>query len=314
MAPVTTKRRRTEDEVRRPKKKIRVKKQKAYHSSTEEESEDEAAARSEDVAPAKGQRAAMRPTPKSILKAFAPVQPETDEQAGSDIEGLDDLHEAERNAALNAITHADEDEEDGSLQNQVEDDTEDQANDDDQSEPDPDETSSLTSSQTALKPKKKRNDPAALATSISRILDTKLTTQKRLDPILSRSQTASKTNRDLQDSKLEHAARSQLRSERRLALQKGRITDVLGLEDTSVETGKVQEEERRLKKTAQRGVVRLFNAVRAAQVKAEEAGRQARAEGVVGQKQRRERVEEMSKEGFLEMISRGGKGGVGGVT
>ncbi|KAK3680963.1 pre-60S ribosomal particles component [Vermiconidia calcicola] len=321
MAPVTTKRRRAEDEVRRPKKKIRVKKgaQKAYHSSSEEESEDEAPARSEDVAPAKGQRAAMRPTPKSILKAFAPVQPGQDEELGSDIEGLDELDEAERNAALNAITRTDEDEEDGALQDDVDDDTEDQASaaaepseeDDDESEPDTDEISSLTSSQTALKPKKKRNDPAALATSISRILDTKLTTQKRLDPILSRSQNASKTHRDLQDSKLEHAARSQLRSERRLALQKGRVTDVLGLEDTSVETGKVQEEERRLKKTAQRGVVRLFNAVRAAQVKAEEAGRQARAEGLVGQKQRRERVEEMSKEGFLEMISKGGKGGVG---
>ena len=64
------------------------------------------------------------------------------------------------------------------------------------------------------------------------------------------------------------------------------------------------EEERQLRKTAQRGVVKLFNAVRAAQMKGEEA----RKEGGTG-KRRDERVGEMSKRGFLELVAGGGKVG-----
>jgi mitochondrial fusion and transport protein UGO1 len=69
----------------------------------------------------------------------------------------------------------------------------------------------------------------------------------------------------------------------------------------------VQELERRLRKTAQRGVVRLFNAVRAAQVRAEEAERDAKRQGVVGMGKREERINEMSKKGFLDLIAGGGK-------
>jgi len=64
--------------------------------------------------------------------------------------------------------------------------------------------------------------------------------------------------------------------------------------------------EKRLRKTAQRGVVKLFNAVRAAQVKGEEAAREARAKGLVGQGRREEKVNEMSKKGFLDLIAGGG--------
>ncbi|KAI7709467.1 hypothetical protein KC353_g10333, partial [Hortaea werneckii] len=84
-------------------------------------------------------------------------------------------------------------------------------------------------------------------------------------------------------------------------------------ESESVDTGAVLEDEKRLKKTAQRGVVKLFNAVRAAQVKAEEAMKQAKSEGVVGMRQREERVNEMSKQGFLDLISSGGKKGAEGT-
>lgn len=80
----------------------------------------------------------------------------------------------------------------------------------------------------------------------------------------------------------------------------------LGLEVEGV--GALQEQERRLRKTAQRGVVKLFNAVRAAQVKGEEAGRERRG----GREAREERVREMGREGFLELVAGGGgktKGG-----
>jgi hypothetical protein len=155
--------------------------------------------------------------------------------------------------------------------------------------------------------RKKRNDPTAFATSISKILSSKLTTQKRSDPVLSRSASAAAVSKSLSDAKLEAKARQKLRADRRLALEKGRVRDVLGLESTEESTAGIMEREKRLRKTAQRGVVKLFNAVREAQKKGEEARRDALATGVVGMASREEKVSEMSKQGFLDLISSGGK-------
>ncbi|KAI7629655.1 hypothetical protein KC322_g23154, partial [Hortaea werneckii] len=182
------------------------------------------------------------------------------------------------------------------------------ASDDEDAEDLPsDSEASMTSSQAATRAKRKRNDPDAFATSITKILGSKLSSNKRSDPVLSRSKSAADANKTLADERLEARAKAQIRSEKKAALEKGRVKDVLGLESESVDTGAVLEDEKRLKKTAQRGVVKLFNAVRAAQVKAEEAMKQAKSEGVVGMRQREERVNEMSKQGFLDLISSGGK-------
>ncbi|KAL9103835.1 MAG: hypothetical protein Q9163_001155 [Psora crenata] len=169
--------------------------------------------------------------------------------------------------------------------------------------------------------KLKRNDPAAFASSISAILGSKLTTTKRADPVLSRSATAAEANASIANSKLEVKARQKLREEKREALERGRVKDVLlgtdrpgagpekgdgarGGISGEQSVGEMMEFERRLRKTAQRGVVKLFNAIRQAQVKAEEARAQGGARG-----RKEERVEEMTKKGFLEMIAAGGGGG-----
>jgi fusion and transport protein UGO1 len=158
-------------------------------------------------------------------------------------------------------------------------------------------------------PKKtrKRNDPTAFATSMSKILGTKLTTAKRQDPVLSRSAAATAASKELADQKLEMKAKRKMHAEKREALDKGRVKDVLGLNTPEVSTAEIQETERRLQKTAQRGVVKLFNAVRAAQVQGETARSEAKKEGVIGISQRDERVSEMSKKGFLDLIATGGK-------
>ena len=298
MAPIQNKRRRIEDEVRRPKKKIRVKKQPAYHSSSEED----------DVEIPEVVKQ-PKSTPKSILKT-RDGDTRAQQDADSEEAGFEGIDELERNTALNTApgdeVEDSEDSEEDQIPNGADRSSEDE--DADSGSDDSEDNTSLTSSQ-AARNKKKRNDPAAFATSISKILDTKLTSTKRADPVLSRSKAASEAQKKETDSKLEAAARAQLRAEKKQSLEKGRIRDVLGLESTNVDTGLVREEERRLKKTAQRGVVKLFNAVRAAQVRAEEGMKQARQDGVVGIKQREERVQEMSKEGFLELISRGGAPG-----
>jgi hypothetical protein len=165
--------------------------------------------------------------------------------------------------------------------------------------------------------KRKRNDPEAFATSMSKILGSKLSTSKRSDPVLSRSANAIQASKEITDLALEKKAKQKLRAEKREALDKGRVKDVLGAStafDAANERGEgptvqeMMELEKRLRKTAQRGVVKLFNAVRAAQIKGEEAAREAKAKGLVGQGRREERVNEMSKKGFLELIAGGGGG------
>ena len=168
--------------------------------------------------------------------------------------------------------------------------------------------------------KTKRNDPTAFASSISAILGSKLTTSKRADPVLSRSATAAEANTSIADSKLEVKARQKLKEDKKQAQEKGRVKDVLlgtdrpraGAHETNEEAdgeqsvGEMMEQERRLRKTAQKGVVKLFNAVRQAQVKAEEARAQGGSRAM-----KQERVGEMTKKGFLEMVAAGGGSGEG---
>ncbi|KAM3545578.1 hypothetical protein ARSEF1564_001572 [Beauveria bassiana] len=165
---------------------------------------------------------------------------------------------------------------------------------------------------------KKRNDPAAFATSLSKILSTKLSSSKRADPVLARSAAAHETSRAVLDSALEAKAKRALREQKRKAQEKGRVRDVLlapvavapagpGREEKpEVTTGDILAAEAKLRKVAQRGVVKMFNAVRAAQVKSTEAERATRQAGVIGMARREEKVNEMSKKGFLDLLASGG--------
>ncbi|CAG8980076.1 hypothetical protein HYALB_00013478 [Hymenoscyphus albidus] len=187
------------------------------------------------------------------------------------------------------------------------------------SEDDEDDDSDTNSNPNLIR-KRKRNDPEAFATSMSKILGSKLATSKRADPVLSRSVAAIETSKEITDQALEKKARNKMKDDKRLALEKGRVKDVLGAStafdaangygDMGAQPSVQQtmELEKRLRKTAQRGVVKLFNAVRAAQVKGEEAAREARVKGLVGHGRREEKINEMSKQGFLELIAGGGGG------
>ena len=172
--------------------------------------------------------------------------------------------------------------------------------------------------------KSKRNDPATFATSLSKILGTKLSSTRRADPVLARSADARESSRRVVDAGLEEKARRQMRLEKRAALERGRVKDVLiatarpqaaegaGDDTAAVNVGEttttILATERRLRKVAQRGVVQLFNAVRAAQVKAAQAKKQAKTEGMIGMDKREAKVTEMSRKGFLDLIASGGGG------
>ena len=307
---------------RRPKS---FKRQESYHSSSEDEGDVQINLQSEKV-PEKpeeftggntaelGKRVKRAPLEELIEVVTVPVTAaidadtlvEDDEKEEDDVvDGQETLVDGEEDASLSS----DNDEDDEPDLDAIADD---ESADDDEDEDDAPSDSDTSLSETSSRPnsqKRKRNDPTIFATSISKILDSKLTTTKRADPVLSRSKAATEASQDLAESRLEAKARRKLREDKRSAMEKGRVRDVLGLESAEVSTGEIAEHERKLRKMAQRGVVKLFNAVRAAQVKGEEA---ARAVGsidtdkhIIGGDGRKERVNEMSKKGFLDMLVAG---------
>jgi len=90
-------------------------------------------------------------------------------------------------------------------------------------------------------------------------------------------------------------------------LEKGRVKNVLTNDNPDgTSTGELIQLERRLRKTAHRGVIMLFRAVREAQERAVEAEKEVRKEGVIGSHQRKEKVNEMSRQGFLDLIAHSG--------
>ncbi|KAJ5176789.1 uncharacterized protein N7482_002666 [Penicillium canariense] len=267
----------------RPKK---FRKQRAYHSSSEDEDdnndgnfkavnladsdEDEdggVSVTKPSILEARAAMKAAKPTPTPKKK------PTADENDSGDDNGAEDDEEA--------------DEEDLDASGSEE--------DDDLSE---EEQSAVGGKRRAVS---KRNDPSAFSTSISKILSTKLPSSARADPVLSRSRYAAQKSDEFANEKLDKQARAKMRAEKKEELDRGRIRDVMGIERGL--TGPVGEEEKRLRKTAQRGVVKLFNAVRAAQVRGEEAARGERQKGTVGMGEREKVVNEVSKQGFLELIN-----------
>lgn len=165
----------------------------------------------------------------------------------------------------------------------------------------PDDESASTATRERLL--RKRNDPSAFASSITKILGSKLTTNQRSDPILSRSKSASSNLQDEADANLERKAKRKMRDDRRAVMEKGRRRDVLGLDNEAVVTGKVVEKERHLKKVAQNGVVKLFNAVLAAQTRGLETERGEKEQGTVGMDKRQDKVEDMGKKAFLDLLT-----------
>jgi len=297
MAASGLKRRRDGDRTKKS-KKVYFKKQKNYHSSSESEDAENDVA---DFAPVSVEDSdAEDDSDEAEDVQISVKQPSTNKQVD------DPQHEAPQSKGTSrGIAEADR-----VLDGDKTDESETEDLDGDGETEQPSDASTDADTEGAVKggrKKRKRNDPTAFANSISKILASKLSTSKRDDPVLSRSVIASAASRELTDARLEAKARRKLHAEKRQALEKGRVKDVLGLESTDVSTAQIKEQEKRLKKTAQRGVVRLFNAVRAAQVQGELARQEARKHGVVGMAQREERVSEMSKKGFLDLIAQGGK-------
>ncbi|KAK9387491.1 Rrp15p-domain-containing protein [Lipomyces mesembrius] len=167
----------------------------------------------------------------------------------------------------------DNDEEEAEVQEEDDDDAE----GDDEAESELDDDEEIENINAAANEKwtkqKKRTDPEAFSSAMTAILSSHLKAYDRKDPVLVRSKQAAKA---IEESKLEAKARRELRLEKKQFLDKERIKDVI----TGIREGetpnpdavqKTTERERMLKKTAKRGVVKLFNTVIEAQKKATDA-------------------------------------------
>lgn len=142
----------------------------------------------------------------------------------------------------------------------------------------------------------------SFATALTSIVNSKLKSYDRKDPILARNKT---TLKKLESDKLELKAKKALLQEKKNFQDKYRIKNLLPI-DNEQEPGKVREliqKEKDLKKVAQRGVVKLFNAVLSTQIKTnQELGKEV----IRGQTKKEELMNDVSKEKFLDLIAAAG--------
>ncbi|KAJ5796897.1 uncharacterized protein N7518_005437 [Penicillium psychrosexuale] len=292
MPPAVSKKRKVLDGLKgNTGRKKKFVKQRFYHSSSEDEEEDGNfnPVSLEDSDAEEGGATVAKPSALDIRMKKAKTQ--------------------EEEAPTPEPKKSDDSDSDSNIGEEIELDDEDLENDDDESDASDSDADDLSDSSPAGKPTganrgravPKRNDPTAFSTSISKILSTKLPTSARADPVLSRSSYAAKLVNEAADEKLDNAARAKMRAEKKEEMDRGRVRDVMGIQRGIA--GPVAEEEKRVRKMAQRGVVKLFNAVRAAQVRGEEAANDERKKGTIGMGEREKAANEVSKQGFLELIN-----------
>ncbi|AGO11933.1 AaceriAGR252Cp [[Ashbya] aceris (nom. inval.)] len=153
----------------------------------------------------------------------------------------------------------------------------------------------------------KHSDGAeGFSSALTNILSSHLKAYDRSNPILARNK---KVLRQNEADKLELKAKKALLAEKKQRLTKTRKRDILPVaaaDDDAELIRATLEKERRLRKVAQKGVVKLFNAILATQVKTEREARETSLKDVKNQAERRELITEVSKEKFLDLVKAAG--------
>lgn len=127
--------------------------------------------------------------------------------------------------------------------------------------------------------------------AVDAIIGSKIKAHDRDNPILIRNK---KSAKDIEDARLEAKARQVMRQERENFKDKAHVKDVIPKDPDSA--GEALQQEKRFRKTAQRGVVKLLNAIHASQAVAKD-------ESLPGKSG--EDATSVSKERFLDMIRSG---------
>ncbi|AJW06792.1 Rrp15p [Saccharomyces cerevisiae YJM1418] len=137
--------------------------------------------------------------------------------------------------------------------------------------------------------------------AVNAILSSHLKAYDRKDPIMARNK---KVLKQSESEKLEYKAKKALLAEKKKLLGKARKTDIIPIasgEDRSENIRKVLEKETALRKIAQKGAVKLFNAILATQVKTEKEVSE-NLSGIKNKEEKKELITEVSKEKFLDLV------------
>lgn len=137
--------------------------------------------------------------------------------------------------------------------------------------------------------------------AVNAILSSHLKAYDRKDPIMARNK---KVLKQSESEKLEYKAKKALLAEKKKLLGKARKTDIIPIasgEDRSANIRKVLEKETALRKIAQKGAVKLFNAILATQVKTEKEVSE-NLSGIKNKEEKKELITEVSKEKFLDLV------------
>lgn len=146
----------------------------------------------------------------------------------------------------------------------------------------------------------KKQETEQFSNAINALLDTHLKAYDRKDPILARSKKELKT---FENDKLEEKAKKLLLAEKKKRLTANRVKDLLPTDDSTAR--QVLEKEKKLKKIAQKGVIKLFNAILMTQTETEQDI--SKESGLIGNAKKKELVNEISKEKFLSLVQQAGK-------
>lgn len=141
------------------------------------------------------------------------------------------------------------------------------------------------------------------SSAVNAILSSHLKAYDRKDPIMARNKKVLKKN---DADKLESQARKAIANEKRKRLNKVRRKEIIPVlskdsDVTSEEIRQILEKESKLRKVAQRGVVKLFNAILSTQVKTDKEVSE-NLSNVKNQKEKKELITEVSKEKFLDLV------------
>lgn len=248
--------------------------------------------------------------PKSILKNKGKPTPVYITSKGTDLSNQPSDSSNELSEEENGSEESSSEDIEGDLSDLDENDEVDVADisSEDDSEEDDSEADAVEEEEDSfpLKKKQKKNKDdgsESFANAFNSIINSKLKAYNRKDPILARNKT---TLKKLESEKLENKAKRALLLEKKQFQDKHRIKQLLPAateESGSNQIREILDKERQMKKIAQKGVVKLFNAVLATQLKTNQEISKVQA----GQSRKEELMTDVSKEKFMDLIAAAGE-------
>ncbi|KAL9538266.1 hypothetical protein MBANPS3_011065 [Mucor bainieri] len=240
------------------------------------------------MAPVKKQAKKQQQQVVEKKKTASPIKKSVDKPKTQKVQDL--VESASGESSADEEDNEDEEDDDMELDQDAdaEDDDEDEAEDD---EFDDDE---MDLEEDGVKQPKKYSSEA-FSDAMTKILASTLTGSDKRQPILARSKGL---ERKLEDEKLDYKARKIMSAEKKALKEKGRV----------IPDFTTFEYEKRLRKVATRGVVKLFNAIRTQQKVTEVAVQNAsETRKTLSAIEKAKNVSTMSKSSFLDLLKTGQK-------